>query len=443
MANEFASLQGLPTSLSVGKVYSKLKPTSSGVSLPAGESDREYKLIYDTTKMVVKTDGFTVYVAMQPLTATDEPINKSSTPPTYFKFTVGETPTYSFFFGENSPCYSLLAPSIKVGSITFDSKKDEYEIEFVPFQTTEVAPIIIKKGKFTWKYANEIGSNGFLYQKEQTGFPSLFEFVAPHSQSTISIFREQMEKDSSELGTLINKMNNVGEGVYMYNATAVEVYMTPQSFTVNAALEKEFLLPSMVDYDDYTKLDITKNYIQFQCMMGSLRTDNYTGYDKADPSTYVATIQFPGDDAKLAPMGTKDGTTVACGIESAENRVLDTITPVFKNDVLVSVKLVFIDGSSYEFPDPETGMFSATDKDTGGLLEGTVQNLVQQNGNWKDAYTNECANRIARNINDNLTIKDGDLILTSAIAWRTSKWVKIIVPTKDGSKLITIPKRGA
>ena len=109
---------------------------------------------------------------------------------------------------------------------------------------------------------------------------------------------------------------------------------------------------------------------------------------------------------------------------------------------MVSVKLVFIDGSSYEFPDPETGMFTATDKDTGGLLEGTVQNLVQQNGNWKDAYTTECANRIARNINDNLTIKDGDEILTSAIAWRTSKWVKIIVPTKDGSKLITIPKRG-
>jgi len=443
MANEFASLQGLPTTLSVGKVYSKMKPTSSGVPLPAGESDRVYKLIYDTTKMVVKTDGFTVYVAMQPLTMMDDALNNSSTPPTYFKFTVGETPTYSFFFGENSPCYTLLAPSIKVGSITFDSKKDEYEIGFVPFQTTDVAPIIIKKGKFTWKYANEIGSNGFLYQKEQTGFPSLFEFVAPHSQSTISIFREQMEKDSSELGTLIKKMNTDGEGVYMYNATAVEVYMTPQSFTVNAALEKEFLLPSKVDYDDYTKLDITKNYIQFQCMMGSLRTDNYTGYDKADPSTYVATIQFPGDDAKLAPMGTKDGTTVACGIESAENRVLDTITPVFKNDVLVSVKLVFIDGSSYEFPDPETGMFSATDKDTGGLLEGTVQNLVQQNGNWKDAYTNECANRIARNINDNLTIKDGDLILTSAIAWRTSKWVKIIVPTKDGSKLITIPKRGA
>ena len=442
MANEFASLQGLPTTLSVGKVYSKMKPTSSGVSLPAGESDREYKLIYDTTKMVVKTDGFTVYVAMQPLTMMDDALNNSSTPPTYFKFTVGETPTYSFFFGENSPCYSLLAPSIRVGSITFDSKKDEYEIEFVPFQTTEVAPIIIKKGKFTWKYANEIGSNGFQYQKEFTGFSAQILVVAPHTQTTISIFREQMEKDASELGTLIKKMNTDGEGVYMYNASAVEVYMTPQSFTVNAALEKEFLLPSKVDYDDYTKLDITKNYIQFQCMMGSLRTDNYTGYDKADPSTYVATIQFPGDDAKLAPMGTKDGTTVACGIESAENRVLDTITPVFKNDVLVSVKLVFIDGSSYEFPDPETGMFSATDKDTGGLLEGTVQNLVQQNGNWKDAYTNECANRIARNINDNLTIKDGDLILTSAIAWRTSKWVKIIVPTKDGSKLITIPKRG-
>ena len=443
MANEFASLQGLPTSLSVGKVYSKLKPTSSGVSLPAGESDRKYKSIYDNEKMVVATDGFTVYVAMQPLTMMDDALNNSSTPPTYFKFTVGETPTYSFFFGENSPCYSLLAPSIKVGSITFDSKKDEYEIEFVPFQTTEVAPIIIKKGKFTWKYANEIGSNGFQYQKEFTGFSAQILVVAPHTQTTISIFREQMEKDASELGTLIKKMNTDGEGVYMYNASAVEVYMTPQSFTVNAALEKEFLLPSKVDYDDYTKLDITKNYIQFQCMMGSLRTDNYTGYDKADPSTYVATIQFPGDDAKLAPMGTKDGTTVACGIESAENRVLDTITPVFKNDVLVSVKLVFIDGSSYEFPDPETGMFSATDKDTGGLLEGTVQNLVQQNGNWKDAYTNECANRIARNINDNLTIKDGDLILTSAIAWRTSKWVKIIVPTKDGSKLITIPKRGA
>jgi hypothetical protein len=442
MANEFASLQGLPTSLTQGKAYSKMKPVSTGVNLPASQTDREYKSIYTNEKMVIDTDGFTIFASISPNVMFDEGMNGGQTPPTYFKFTVGKSPTYAFFFGDDAPSYSLLADTVTVYSIAINLKRKEYIITFSPTSTTP--NLIIKNGKLTWKYADENGTNGFMYQESMSNYPSVLYSVAPYNQSTVSKLRTQMNEDSSLLGNMITEMNAVGEGVYIWSAEKLEVHVTPQSFTFDTKLEKEFLLPAKVDYAKITDLDTKKSFIQFQCVMSSMRTDTYTGYDKADPSIYMATLQFPGDEAKLAPMGTsKDGTDAMCGIDSAEGRVLKSITPVIINDSLTSVKLDFQDGSFYEFPDPETGEFTATDKDTGGLLQGTVKNLIVANGKWLDSYTSECANRIARNINDNLTIQEGEEVLTSAIAWRTSQWVKIIVPTKGGSKLITIPKRGA
>jgi len=443
MANEFASLQGLPTSLTQGKVYSKMKPVSTGVDLPASQNDREYKSVYEDKKMVVTTKGFTIFLSLSPNADFDDGLNKGQTPPTYFKFTVGESPTYSFFFGDDAPSYTLLAGSVIVDKISIDQKKKEYIISLEGEDRTSPS-IVIKNGKLSWKYADENGTNGFMYQDSMSNYPSVLYSVAPYNQKTVTKLRTQMEEDSALLMTMITDMNTVGEGVYIWKAEKIGVHVTPQSFTFDKSLEKEFLLPSKVDYAKITNLDTKKSYIQFQCVMSSMRTDTYTGYDKADPSIYMTTLQFPGDEAKLAPMGTsKDGTDAACGMDSAEGRVLKSITPVVVDNSLISVKLDFQDGSFYEFPHPETGEFTATDKDTGGLLQGTVQNLIIANGKWLDAYTSECANRIARNTNDHLTIQGDDEVLTSAIAWRTSQWVKIIVPTKSGSKLITIPKRGA
>ena len=39
----FASLEGLPTEMGNGEVFKKMKPVSTGISLPANDGDREFK----------------------------------------------------------------------------------------------------------------------------------------------------------------------------------------------------------------------------------------------------------------------------------------------------------------------------------------------------------------------------------------------------------------
>ena len=87
-------------------------------------------------------------------------------------------------------------------------------------------------------------------------------------------------------------------------------------------------------------------------------------------------------------------------------------------------------------------MFTATDKETGQELQGRVDGLIVAEGSWKESHTKEMINRIDRNTNDRLTLEssEGDT-LTSAIAWRIQNQpsLKVIVPTDEGAKLITIP----
>ena len=53
-------------------------------------------------------------------------------------------------------------------------------------------------------------------------------------------------------------------------------------------------------------------------------------------------LQFPGDEELLAPMGVgDDGTTVACGMESPAGRVLKSIKPVVKNGNVEQVEMKF------------------------------------------------------------------------------------------------------
>ena len=77
------------------------------------------------------------------------------------------------------------------------------------------------------------------------------------------------------------------------------------------------------------------------------------------------------------------------------------------------------------------------------MLKGKVQNLILADGKWKEAYAKEKANRVERNTSSRWTVFEGDKPVTSSIAWEDGSFLKVIVPTDDGVKLITIPTREA
>ena len=126
----FASLEGLPTNMGSGKSYSKMKPISKGVSLPASNTDREFKKAYDTESMVVNTKGFTMFMSLDTDKDSDTGMLGGNTPPTtYFKFTIGETPSFSFYFGDDAPSYNMVIPTTKVRSILIDRKNNLVSVE--------------------------------------------------------------------------------------------------------------------------------------------------------------------------------------------------------------------------------------------------------------------------------------------------------------------------
>ncbi len=449
----FADLQGLPTSMGAGEIYKQLKPISKGVDLPASQSDREIKKKFDTEPMSITTDGFTIFASLKGASEAEKKgvnggVPAERTPKTYFKFTVGETPTYSFYFGPDAPSYNFLSDTMAVTAIYINQKDNQVNINF----NDEDAQVVIKNGKMSMpNFANEQGTNGFVAQKAMNtavgNFPPLLMSVAPYNAGNV-LFYSKALADPSKMATAVKELNDTGAGLYFWDATTAEVYMSPQSFTFDEALDKAILLPPSFDFDSADTLDTTTSYIRFNCVIenASLRTNNYTGYDKQDPSILMTTLQFPGDESLLAPMGTSDeGTEAACGLEAPEGRVLKSIKPVIAGATVQQVKLEFHDGSFCIFPDAETGLFTATDKETGQELQGRVENLIVADGKWKEAHAEEVANRIERNINASLTVMDDGKAMTSAIAWRTNNpsQLKVIVPTDEGTKLITIPLKEA
>ena len=248
-----------------------------------------------------------------------------------------------------------------------------------------------------------------LKKSADSRFSSLFITVAPYNQKTVTIYQDALKISASAMMDAVKSLNSDGEGIYAWDADSATVYLAPQSFTFDSSLDKEFLLPPSFDYDTADELDTKKSFIRFNCIIenASLRTNNYTGFDKDDPSILMTTLQFPGDEALLAPMGTSDtGTEAACGLESAEGRVLKSVKPVISGTSVQQVKLEFHDGSFCIFPDAETGMFTATDKETGQELQGRVEGLIVAEGSWKESHTKEMINRISRNTNPSLTIEE-------------------------------------
>ena len=447
-ASVFADLEGLPSSFGAGEIYSAMKPISKGLDLPANKSNREFKKKYDSSVIAVDTDGFTIFVSLNSHTSFEEQggngqVMKQRTPHTYFKFTIGETPTYSFYFGPDAPSYEMVAPSILVNKIIINKKSNDVKI------ILSEGVIKIKNKKFRYDKADAKGTQGFMFQEGVSDFPSMIISVAPYNQKTVQLYATALEDARNLLMPLIKDMNNDGEGIYVWNADSATVYLSPQSFTFDSTLDKEFLRSPSFDFDSMKPMDTKNSFIRFNCVIEntSLRTNNYTGFDPQDSSMYMTTLQFPGDEAGLAPMGTSDtGTEAACGLESSEGRVLKSIKPVISGTSVQQVKLEFHDGSFCIFPDAETGMFTATDKETGQELQGRVEGLIVAEGSWKESHTKEIINRISNNIDSKLTLTDseGDSI-TSAIAWRTRNpsGMKIIVPTDEGAKLITIPLKEA
>jgi len=131
----FADLQGLPTAMGAGEIYKQLKPISKGVDLPASQSDREIKKKFDTEPMSITTDGFTIFASLKGASEAEKKgvnggVPAERTPKTYFKFTVGETPTYSFYFGPDAPSYNFLSDTMVVTAIYINQKDNQVNINF-------------------------------------------------------------------------------------------------------------------------------------------------------------------------------------------------------------------------------------------------------------------------------------------------------------------------
>jgi len=417
-----------------GNSYSKMKPISKGVSLPASDTDREFKKAYDTESMVVNTKGFTIFVSLDTDKDSDTGMLGGNTPATtYFKFTIGETPSFSFYFGDDAPSYNMVIPTTKVRSILIDRKN-----KLVSVEMNDDSEIKVKNSTFSWTFADKDATNGYFYEKAY----NMMIGIQPYNLTTATLFRENKD----ELETLIPQLENDGMGMYLWTIDSAKTYFSPQSFTFDTDLDKEFLLPAKVNYDSIDSIDTKNSYVSFTVAVENKakRTNNFTGRHSGD-SSYFVSLQFPGDEELLAPMGVgDDGTTVACGMDSPAGRVLKSITPVLKGGIVEQVKLEFRDGSNYIFPDAETGLFTATDKQfPDQMLEGKVKNMIVGIGSPKEAHAKEVATRLEQDIDMSKTVMVNGKPQTKAIAWTTLNppTMKVIVPNPDGkgSKLITIP----
>jgi hypothetical protein len=430
----FASLEGLPTTMGGGKAYPKMKPISEGVNLPASDTNREFKKAYDTEAMDIDTKGFTIFISLNTDKDSDTGMLGGNTPPTtYFKFTIGETPTFSFYFGDDAPSYNMVIPTTKVSTIIIDRKK-----KLVSVKMDDDSIFEVKNSNMSWTFADKDATNGYFYEKSY----NMMIGVQPYNLTTATLFREKKD----ELENLIPQLEKDGMGMYLWTIDSAKTYFSPQSFTFDKDLDKEFLLPASVNYDDIDALDTKKSYVSFTVAVENKakRTNNYTGRHSGD-SSYLVSLQFPGDEELLAPMGVgDDGTTVACGMESPAGRVLKSITPVVKSGSVEQVKLEFQDGSNYIFPDAETGLFTATDKQfPDQMLEGRVMNMIVGAGSPKENHAKDVATRLEQDIDMSKTVMVDGTPQTKAIAWKTLSplALKVIVPNPNGkgSKLITIP----
>ena len=441
----FATLENLPTAPLGGKIFENLSRNGKGVDLPSLSSDRQLKSNWLNDTIFVSMSNHSVLE--------NDGANPSGSTPskTYFKFTVGQTPTYSFFFGEDAPYYNAYLETWQVIDIRIQWDK---QIIIKLKSGDDDAEITIGKKGMKNGLANAKGSNGWIEQDfkamGQKGMPTLLAVIAPNNSTNLLMLMNNLKAAPGMEGKAffetIGELAAKKEGMYFFFAETAVAHLSPQSFTISESLDTTFLIKPSVSFEGAKSIDTKKSFVQFQCIIEQRndRTDNYTGRDPQDNAIFVSTLQFPGDEALLAPMGTSpEGTVVPCGMNGKEGRTIKDIFVGEKGGIVEQVKITFTDNSTCIFPDAETGTFTATDKETGQMLKGKVEGLIQASGKYKESYAKEKANRIERNISSRWTVFEGEKPVTSSIAWQEGNYLKVIVPTTDGAKLITIPTGSA
>jgi hypothetical protein len=101
----------------------------------------------------------------------------------------------------------------------------------------------------------------------------------------------------------------------------------------------------------------------------------------------------------------------------------------------------FQDSTECVIPDPEYKTFIAKDTRTGQILSGKVISMVKKSGNPQEAVRELSAIREENNKNATLSFEIGEEEVLDSIAWLTGEnndYIKLIVPDKDNTKIITI-----
>ena len=378
-----------------------------------------------------------------------QPENLSSvrTPDIIVKFTVGEKPVFSTFVGNTATTYPFSDEDITNILITWSNPEDG------PVYATSCDIITATKTPIMIKGMNIIGIKKLNkmtldeMRPDETTIPECLEFgLLPDGDG---VDGSGLNEEDENFMENLKKLYDDGCGVYHFKPQA-KLYASPDMYIPDKAKEEEYLLPPEVDFKSITAIG-NDEYITFDLKIENptFSTDNYTGRDSFNPrSSLVERLMFPGDEGLLAPLGiTANGDEAECGKESPEGRVLKSIKVAKTGGVIFKIEMEFRDGSSCIFPDPESKVFSAVDKETGQLLKGKVemQSINLDTGDIKDNYSNLVATRRSRNLNREHNIMAGDDNLTAAIAWRGGKQgetLKIIVPDPDNegkSVIITIP----
>ena len=378
-----------------------------------------------------------------------QPENLSSvrTPDIIVKFTVGQKPLFSTFVGNYAPTYKFSDNDVESIGIVWSNPEDG------PVYA-KTCGVFDKTGEIFSMDGMQISGIKTLdkvtldeMRPDETTIPECLEYgILPDGEG---IKGSGLNEEDMDFMEKLKVLNDGGCGVYHFK-TIGKLYASPDMYIPDRVKEEEYLLPPEVDFKNITEIG-NDEYITFDLKIENptFSTDNYTGRDSFNPrSSLVERLMFPGDEGLLAPLGiTANGDEAECGKESPEGRVLKSIKVAQTGGVIFKIEMEFRDGSSCIFPEPESKVFSAVDKETGQLLKGKVemQSINLDTGDIKDNYSNLVATRRGRNLNRENNIMVGDDNLTASIAWRGGKQgetLKIIVPDPDNegkSVIITIP----
>jgi len=407
--------------------------------------------------------GEAVYVKFNPNELVNEFFQKGvaddkTATPIIVKFIVGQIPVFSTYIGRESPIYYIGNKKVSGISIEWTNPENEFPSAnkiTISFDDADVGYDIVfkigKKGIYTVTNIKETDS--FEAPIRDDGSMVTLPSVLEISNATNSFadgfdgIRPAVMEDEDFLEQQ-DKFYADGDVIF-YMEKECSVYASPDMY-VGGPSEDLYLLPPDVDFDNLDSLN-TNQAIIFNLLIDNptFSTNNYTGRNSRKPSTkLVETLIFPGDEALLAPSGySKDGNPAQCGAESPEGRVLKSIIPAKEKGVVISVEMKFRDGSSCIFPDPETSIFSAIDKENGQLLKGVVDldTLVVFDGNIKKEYEQIKEQRSMRNLNRDFNILVEDENLTRVISWYSGKrgeFMNVLVPDPDNNNksiVIQIP----